>query len=150
MTKQIIRAFIDTNIWISAFMTLDGSPARILAAFLAERFVPVISQPFLNELENVIQRDRIRRLLKYSDTEIATILETLRITGVPGEPTGTFHLCRDPKDDVLLETALTAGADYIVTRDDDMKRDLDLIGYLHEAGIEVVSVAQFLEVLDAD
>jgi hypothetical protein len=30
-----------------------------------------------------------------------------------------------------------------------MKRDLDLIGYLHDAGIEVVSVAQFLDILDS-
>jgi uncharacterized protein len=149
MTERLIRAFIDTNIWISAFITLGGPPAQILAAFLAERFSPVISQPFINELEDVLQRDRIRRLIKYSETELADILETLKITGVPAQPTGTLHLCRDPKDDVLLETAMLAKAHYVVSRDDDMKRDLDLIGYLHEAGVEVVSVAQFLEILDA-
>jgi len=150
MTDRLIRAFIDTNIWISALITLGGPPARILRAFLDNRFVPVISQPFLAELEEVLQRDRIRRRLQYSDDEVVSILESLAEIGIPGYPIGTLRLCRDPKDDIMLETAIEGGANYIVTRDDNMKRDLDLIGYLNEAGIEVVSVAQFLAMLDSD
>ena len=57
---------------------------------------------------------------------------------------GELHLCRDPEDDFLLETALLGGADCMVSRDDDLKRDLDLIDYLRTSGVEVLSVAQFL------
>jgi predicted nucleic acid-binding protein len=61
---------------------------------------------------------------------------------------GGFHLCRDPKDDLILETALVAKARYVVSRDDDVKRDLDLIRYLRANGIETLSVAQFLDLLE--
>lgn len=48
----------------------------------------------------------------------------------------------------MLETAILGRAHYIVSRDDDIKRDLNLIAHLHEHGIEVVTVAQFLALLD--
>ncbi len=58
---------------------------------------------------------------------------------------GSFVLCRDPKDDILLETAILGEADYVVSRDDDIKRDLDLIAHLRKHSIEVVPVTQFLD-----
>jgi predicted nucleic acid-binding protein len=63
-------------------------------------------------------------------------------------PTGTLRLCRDEKDDVMLETAILGHAHYIVSRDDDIKRDLNLIAHLHKHDIEVVTVAQFLALLE--
>jgi len=47
----------------------------------------------------------------------------------------------------MLETAIQGPADYVVSRDDDIKRDLNLIAHLHEHNIEVVTVAQFLALL---
>lgn len=40
---------------------------------------------------------------------------------------GTRFGCRDPKDDAILEVATTAQAPYVVTRDDDLKRDPELL-----------------------
>lgn len=48
----------------------------------------------------------------------------------------------------MLETALLGGAQCVVTRDDDLKRDLNLLQQLREQGIEVLSVAQLLRKLD--
>jgi predicted nucleic acid-binding protein len=56
-------------------------------------------------------------------------------------------LSRDPDDDILLETALVGGAQYFVSRDDDVKRDQELLARLRERGVEVLSVAQFLDLL---
>ena len=63
-------------------------------------------------------------------------------------PTGLLRLCRDQRDDIFLETAILGEAQYAVSRDDDIKRDLDLIAHLRANGVEVVSVAQFLALLD--
>ncbi len=65
------------------------------------------------------------------------------------EPTGELHLCRDPADDFLLETALLGQAGYMVTRDDDLKRDLELIQQMEEQGIQVLSVRQFLKLVES-
>ena len=41
-------------------------------------------------------------------------------------------------------------AQLVVTRDDDIKRDPDLITHLQEHGIRVLSVAQFLGLVAGD
>jgi predicted nucleic acid-binding protein len=58
-----------------------------------------------------------------------------------------MRLCRDPDDDILLEIAIRGGARYLVTRDDDLKRDLDLVHQMKASGVRVVSVSQFLATL---
>jgi predicted nucleic acid-binding protein len=50
---------------------------------------------------------------------------------------------------MVLETALLGKAEYLVTRDDDLKRDPDLIQKMAEQGVQVVSVQQFLKRLSS-
>lgn len=59
-----------------------------------------------------------------------------------------MHECRDPDDDLILETAILGQAQYAVSRDDDIKRDLDLLDHLRAHGVTVSSVQQFLAKLD--
>lgn len=47
----------------------------------------------------------------------------------------------------LLEAAILGGAQYFVSRDDDIKGDQELIARLREHGVEVLSVARFLSLL---
>ena len=56
---------------------------------------------------------------------------------------GKLRLCRDPRDDAVLETALVGGAEYIVSRDDDVKRDEELIKEMERHDVAVLSVAMF-------
>jgi predicted nucleic acid-binding protein len=60
------------------------------------------------------------------------------------ETTGVLKICRDPDDDKILEAAIHGKAQYLVTRDDDLKRDLDLIKMARGNRVRVVSVRQFL------
>ena len=147
MTDGLPIAFIDTNVWISGFMSVHGSPGRVLQAFLDERFVPVTSVPAMNELRNVISRDVIRARIQFTDAMVETALMRLDEVAIKAQPSGTLRICRDPKDDIMLETAIAGDAQYVVSGDNDIKDDLNLIAHLHEHGIEVVTVAQFLALL---
>jgi predicted nucleic acid-binding protein len=51
---------------------------------------------------------------------------------------------------MVVETAIEGGARYIVSRDEDLTRDLDLVEALQVYGVEVLTVARFLELLDAE
>jgi putative PIN family toxin of toxin-antitoxin system len=93
-------------------------------------------------------RSRIRQRLRTSGEDADEILARVMRKAVTVYPTGTLRLCRDEKDDVMLETAILGHAHYIVSRDDDIKRDLNLIAHLHKHDIEVVTVAQFLALLE--
>lgn len=51
---------------------------------------------------------------------------------------------------MVVETAIEGRARYIVSRDEDLTRDLDLVAALEAYGIEVLTVARFLELLEAE
>jgi putative PIN family toxin of toxin-antitoxin system len=70
-------------------------------------------------------------------TEARSLIATAARTIVP---TVTLHVVeRDPDDDRVLECAVTAKAELIVTGDSDL---LNLVEY---EGIEIIQVAEFLK-----
>lgn len=60
---------------------------------------------------------------------------------------GDLRLCRDPNDDIILETAIRGAATYVVSRDEEVTRDLDLVDHLRKQGIEPITVQRFLALL---
>jgi hypothetical protein len=154
---------VDTNVWVSALLNPSGFPARLLRAFLEGQFTPVISRELIQELADVLSRPRLWRTLtrRLSRLDIqlaltilsmyqliaAMLLYTLGQAGHWVDLQGDTHWCRDPRDNMLLETALCGNARFLVTRDDDLKRDPELIAQMQSRGIRVVSVQQFLDIL---
>ena len=61
---------------------------------------------------------------------------------------GTIRVCRDPSDDVVIETALRGRAAVLVSRDDDRNGDPQLFEFLSILGISALSVQRFLDALD--
>ena len=63
------------------------------------------------------------------------------------KPADTFPHCRDPKDDVVIATAVAAHAEYIVTNDRDLHETALVARLRDECGIQVVWPNEFLEAL---
>jgi len=136
---------VDTNVWVSALINPHGFPARLKDAWVAGRFDVVISLPILEEIADVLTRPRIQNKYKLSDNDIQEMLRLLQQRARHVELTGAVHLCRDPDDDQVLETALAGGAQVLVSRDDDLKDDVDLVNQMQANGIRVLSVQRFLD-----
>ena len=141
---------IDTNVWISAFINPHGYPAKLKAAWTQNRFQAVVSVALLDELTEVLARPRILTKYRLDPGEIREFLHLLAERALKVTPTGRLRVCRDPDDDIILETALLGHAIYAVSRDDDIKRDRDLIAQMEACGVKVLSVQQFVDLLDAD
>lgn len=139
---------LDTNVWVSAFINPHGFPARLKNAWLAGQFEVVVSIPLLEEIADVLTRPRLQNKYGLSLAEIEQFLNLLQEQAIHVTPTGQLHLCRDPDDDLILETALLAKAEYTVSRDDDLKGDADLVAQMQAYGIAVLSIQQFLERLE--
>lgn len=120
----------------------------MLKALRARRFVPILSEALVEELLDVLSRPRLVRKYRLAAIDIAEFAALLDERALKVEPRGKLRLCRDRADDVVLETALLGKAQYAVSRDDDLKRDLELMRHMQEQGVTVVSVSQFLAVLD--
>lgn len=140
---------VDTNIWVSAFLTPRGYPARLKAYWQANRFDVVISLPLLAELAEVLARPRLQSKYKYSAEEAAAYVRFIAELADVVEVTGRLSLCRDPDDDLLLETAMTGRATHIVSRDEDITRDTDLYIHLEQSGIRASTVSQCLRELES-
>ncbi|MEE9278500.1 MAG: putative toxin-antitoxin system toxin component, PIN family [Dehalococcoidia bacterium] len=136
---------LDTNVPVSAVLSGRGAPATILRAWQDDRFQLLTSVPLLDELEQVLARPQIAERLGWSATERLAFLFALGESAIlvhPGLPLQVVEM--DPSDDRVLEAALEANADYIVSGDRHL---LDLGSY---GTIPVVTPAHFVAALAID
>ena len=107
----MIRVVIDTNILVSALLQPEGLPAAVLMLALSGRIRFCVSDPVFTEYDEVIRRPRFKR----SPHVIEGTLQSIRKLGYWVKPNIRVEKCTDPDDDVFLECAQTAEADYLVT-----------------------------------
>ena len=107
----------DASALVSAALKADSVPERAL--FRAEEVdVFALSAAVDAEITGVINRPRFAHAIPLARRE--RVLEILRRAAVWFEPTVPVADCRDPKDNKYLELALAAGAETIVSSDDDL------------------------------
>ena len=139
-----MRAVIDTNVAVSAAISLGGPPAAIVRAWRAEAFTWVTSLPLLDEMRRTFARPRLARLFTWSPTEVIEFLDTVIRSGELVRPAKQLDILKDdPSDNRLLEAALAGEADYIVSGDNHL---LSLGEY---EGVVIVAPARFLAILTA-
>jgi putative PIN family toxin of toxin-antitoxin system len=139
----LIRAVVDTNILIRALIKPDGSVGPVLTHLRNGDYLLLYADPLLDELTAKLVLPRIRDKYHLSDEDVETVLALILLRGEPVAPQRRIAVCRDPKDDVVLEVAVAGQADFIVTGDDDLLT-------LHPfEGIPIVGPAEFLVALEA-
>jgi uncharacterized protein len=126
------KAVLDSSVLISAFLTPQGAPGRILDAAERGVFVVCLSPEILTETHHVLVREpKLRARYGYGEEQVEAFCDGLvavaeLVSGLP-ELAGAVPL--DPKDDVIVATAVAAGADYLVTGD---RRQLLALGQYQE------------------
>jgi uncharacterized protein len=143
-----MRTVVDTNVSVSAFLNPRGLPGQLIEALQQRRFTLVISEPMLQELAEVLVRPRLVERHRRSTEQIGVFVEMLREEAEVVAVSGTVHVCRDPDDDMVLETALVGGAVYVVSGDHDTQAR-EVVEYLEASGVRVLRVREFLAVLDS-
>jgi len=107
----MIRVVLDTNIIVSALLQPLGPSAQIFVSALGGSIQMCVSGNIYDEYEEVISRPRLKR----PDEVIQGALRDIREKGFWVRPTETVRACSDPDDDIILECAHAARADYLVT-----------------------------------
>ena len=125
---------LDTNIVASATYW-HGKPARCLEAWLLGKYELAISHPILSEYEEVIARLAIR----YPAKQPTDWLGAIRQAGHVFYPLHMPPHTADPDDEMFVECAVAAHADYLVTGDKGHLLPLKEVG-----GVRIVAVSDFL------
>lgn len=145
----MIRALVDTNVWVSALINPVGHPGKVLDAMLRGGFVNILPDGILEELRAVLSRRRIRRRTRLTDQEAEGYIALIAGCSETMRSSGRRFGCRDPKDDMILESAVEGQVEFIVTRDGDLKGDPALMERMQKMGVGIVSVSAFLKLLPA-
>ena len=131
-----MRVVADSNIYISAF-NFSGPPSRVLELAQEGVIDLFISQPILEEIERVLARKRFN----WPQQQVKEVLDNIgRFTSwiLPDHfPTPVTK--EDPSDDRILECAVAAQAQVIVTGDKHLLR------LKHFQDIPIITPRQFLD-----
>ena len=131
-----MRVVIDTNVWVSRLLLAGSASAHAVDEAL-ERFDVMVSEPLVEELADVLSREKFDRYVSIQDREefLRRILQIATTAPVLSE----VDDCRDPDDNRLLALALDSESGYILTGD----RDLLLLNPWR--GVRIVSPREFLD-----
>jgi putative PIN family toxin of toxin-antitoxin system len=107
------KIVLDTNVFVSAF-GWKGSPHRILLKCIDKTCLLYISPALVYELIKVLSYKKFN----FSPSEIEEFLSIIFETAILVEPAFSLDVIHnDPSDNRILECAVAATCDYIVTGD---------------------------------
>ena len=69
-------------------------------------FVLILSEPLIAEIDEVLSRPRFKSRYGIVREDIEMLIHLLRERGEMVPVTGSIQMCRDPDDDMVIETAL--------------------------------------------
>jgi len=135
MSNELLRGVFDNNALVSAVL-LSGVPRRAFDKLLNNGTV-LVSVPVLLELADVLNREKFDKYVTH-DERMRFMVSFLKVAEMI-EISETITVCRDPKDDKLLELAISGSASFLVTG------DKDLLVLNPFRGVEIISPREFLE-----
>lgn len=135
-----MRAVLDPNVLISAFLSPTGGPAQVLRAWTQGEFELIACPQLLGELERALAYPKLRRRISQVDAVelVEWLRETVTLVDDPREPPPVSST--DPGDDYLIalaareRTALVSGGGHLLELADRLP---------------VLSARQFLDMLAA-
>lgn len=132
------RLVIDTNVFVSALLSRRGASYRLLTLLDKGEFQFSLSVPLVVEYESVAKR--VLPQTQLTDDDLNDILDYVcRV----GDRQNIYYLwrpvLRDPRDDMVLELAVAAECDTIITFNTK-----DFMG-AEAFGLEILNPAEFLE-----
>jgi putative PIN family toxin of toxin-antitoxin system len=140
MSARILQIVIDTNVLVAAFRSRRGASHLLLDRLDDARRQVNVSTPLLLEYEDVLKRPEMNAFISPGDVDI--FLDGLCSIAAYHE---IFYLWRllakDPNDAFMLELAVDANADFIITYN---SKDFPAAASF---GIRLATPKEFLEVV---
>jgi len=138
----MFKVVLDTNVIISAIHNPDNKPALVLSIALSEKpdlVTLYISKEVLAEYKEVLSRNKFKY---FNKAHVKSLLVQIRKFGKMVEPSVPVNAIRtDPADNRILECALTAEADFVVTG------NTKHFSFKKFRNIRIVSPQEFLVIL---
>ena len=144
---RVYRATLDTNIFIRSVIRMDNLANELISRWLDEQFILVLPQETVDELQNVLSRSTLIRKYQYPPRRAANLVDKLNRDANIVNISFSLGLCRDAKDNPLVDCAIQERVQFLVSYDKDLLDDSELRQNLFEYGVAIVDPLSFIEKL---
>lgn len=138
----MLRAVLDANVFVSAFVRPEGPPGQIVERLLRDAaFEVVLSGPIVDE---VLEALAYPKVLKAARTKVLPDLwfeDIVVLAQFVTTPADIAAVSDDPDDDKYLAAALEARASFVVSG------AADLLAIGEHQGVRIVKPRAFLDLL---
>ena len=120
--EKPLAVVFDCNVYVQIFLNPDGPACRCYELVKKGEIELFVTGEILAEVAEVLSRPRFKKLVSGITSElienflIEIALMTIEIKNVPEE----FKYQRDPDDEIYLNLAIAARADYLISLDNDL------------------------------
>lgn len=134
----MVKAVFDTNVLVSSLIR-SGKPRHLWNKVIKGEVKLIISREILTEFNDVARRPKLRRYVSLKRLRRFNQI-LIRRTKIIEVRTHLPQITDDLDDNMIVETALDGGADYIVSG------DKHLLMLKEFKGIKIVNVEEMLEI----
>lgn len=110
------KIILDTNLWISFLISKKFSEIDNLIE--NKKLILIFSNELLEEFIDVVNRPKFKKYFSKKDVE--KILEYFDQFGELVKVKSNINICRDEKDNFLLNLSIDSKANYLITGDKDL------------------------------
>ena len=128
-----MRVVFDTNIYISALAIPGGNAEEAYLEAVHGAFDLYTSVAILTETARVLQTK-----FDWAEEKVREAVQTISQVSIVFRPRPTLHILDDEPDNRILECAIAAQAEFVVSG------DRHLLALKHHADITMISLADFL------
>ncbi len=144
---RVYYATLDTNIFIRAIIRMENLANRLISLWHEKKYNLVLPQATVNEIQNVLTCRNLIRKYQYPQRRVTDLINRLNQDAHVVDISSSFGLCRDPKDNPLIDCAIQEKVQFLVSYDKDILDDPKLRRDIFEYGVEIVDPLTFLEEL---
>lgn len=133
------KVVLDTNTLISGLLW-DGNEARVIEKAENKEIKLFISSELLEELEGVLKREKFCKRLEGKEYTIDKAVSKIALIATLIKPTHKINVIKeDPEDNRVLECAVSARVDVIISGDSHL---LELKDY---SGVDIITASDFIK-----
>jgi putative PIN family toxin of toxin-antitoxin system len=129
-----VRVLIDTNLWLSFIISKKNYQIEQLV--IQNKIILLFSDKLLSEIDETINKPKLKKY--FGNNALGIMLDSFAKHIELINVTSNIAICRDPKDNFLLNLAIDGKADYILTG------DKDLLVLEHIGATKIVSFSEFI------
>jgi putative PIN family toxin of toxin-antitoxin system len=116
MANKPERIVLDTNVFI--YFLISSSFHKLEKKLKSHQVRLLFSEELISEFIQVVSRPKLKK--HFSDKDVTNLLDDMHNFADFIEVKSHVNVCRDKKDNFLLELCIDGKADYLITGDEDL------------------------------